>query len=971
MTGDSTFGFHTLYRAVSSATGSASSSSPPSPGCSDADLRPLCNRATDLGNNISLRLVELLTSLKHSPAGLRRLANEFLDISRILWSIESGLAKAHRRKSSESIRVGDEWEPSGEEVRASIFSPGMSEVLGARLRQTIRDFEALDGVLSKYLEVEKKGAVAKLQSRWRKMFADRDLERMRVSLASARDSLRAIALVFQCSLGNGPAEASICVGYSGLAAALDSTGRRPGLGKKPEADKKHEKRPGLAQRAATTDPGRFKWWKGPRSAPGSVEELPFSGVSEGQAENWRADDRPSDIEQSSGVDQASEHSAPATEQPSRTPIGARSVSDWVGASRLDAPARQSSSTRARSATDGASSLPSERSSVRRPSAPGEASNKCRPPFNRDLSTMRRPSIATPNASFSSSLSDAGTWIDEMKTLELPEDESGVPHIKADPDSMPRWSARDDAIGNVEGLKLTLISALEMQNHRIVEQVLDKGVSPDSTDTHLLRLAVLNHDTESLLLLFLFGADANRTDTDGMTPLYSAVHVDYAEGAKVLLKYGADPNKRMPDDESPLDLAVAKGDAEMARVLLVYGGDPNIFPPEGRIPLNDAIASTAGDNLAELLLDYGADPNAKDIHGRTPLCEALRSNRTDRVDAVKSLLDHGADPNFPGPEHVLWYATYRPECMRILLERGADPKLAAGVLELAASMNKPPCVRTLLGAGVHPDAKKDGLYTPLCTAIRDGRDEIVGILLDAGADPNATEPEFPLRQCVLRGRNRLLPVLVKAGAEIRRVPSILESAAGVGNVLAMAWLLRHGADPNEPAGEGGYTPLTRAISEDLSEAVDILLSFGADPDVRGRDWPVCLAVGKPGLLMKVAGRVRDLNSYAGLVQRAEEEGCGESVRILRELGYREAEREDVVIKENGDDKEGGDSTGNGEDKGSEQVRGSAQGSKSEQNAGTEQNEGIGQGKDSAGSRETLKVEPSRGSEAIEGIDGREH
>ena len=108
-----------------------------------------------------------------------------------------------------------------------------------------------------------------------------------------------------------------------------------------------------------------------------------------------------------------------------------------------------------------------------------------------------------------------------------------------------------------------------------------------------------------------------------------------------------------------------------------------------------------------------------------------------------------------------------------------------------------------------------------------------------------------------------------------------------------------------------------------------------------------------------------------MQRAEEEGCGESVRILRELGYREAEREDVVIKENGDDKEGGDSTGNGEDKGSEQVRGSAQGSKSEQNAGTEQNEGIGQSKDSAGSRETLKVEPSRGSEAIEGIDGREH
>lgn len=921
MTGDTTFGFHSLYRAVSSAAGSASSASLPSPDPREYNLQPLCNRATALGNNISMRLIELLMSLKSRPTGLHGLASEFLDISRILWSIETGLVKANRKDSSESVHVGDEWEPSSKEVRASILSPGISEVLDARLRQTIRDFEALDGVLGKYLYAEKKGAVAKLQSRWRRIFADRDFERMKVLLSSARDSLRAIALVLQCSLGNGPAEASICVGYSGLAAALDTAGRKPDLGKKPEADKKHgfAERPGMGQRDESIDPVRFKWWKGGRSALGSVEGLPHSGVSEGQAEDLLGDE-------SSGVDQASEHSAPATDHPSRTPMGSRSVSDWVGPPRSEASAGPLSSTRARSATDGASPLVSERSSTRRPSLPRGSSNKSRHPNHRDLSRIRRPSLSTPDASFSSSLSGAETWVDEMKTLDLPEDESGIPHIKADPDSMPRWSARDDAIGNVEGLKLTLISALEMQNHRIVEQVLDKGVSPDSSDTHLLRQAVLNHDTESMLLLFLFGTDPNRTDTDGMTPLYSAVHVDFPEGAKILLKYGADPNKRMPDDESPLDLAVANGDADMTRILLVYGGDPNIFPPEGRIPLNDAITSTAGDNLAELLLDYGADPNAKDINGRTPLCQAVTSSRTDRVDAVTSLLDHGADPNLPGPEHVLWYATYRPECMRLLLARGADPRLAAGVLELATSMNKPQAVRTLLAAGVHPDAKKDGLYTPLCTAIRDGRDEIVQILLDAGADPNASEPEFPLRQCVLKGRNGLLPVLVKAGAEVRRVPSILEGAAGAGNVLAMAWLLRHGADPNEAAGEGADTPLTRAIAGDLSEAVDILLSFGADADVRGSDWPVCLAVGKPGLLRKVAGRVRDLNAYPGLVERAEGEGCGESVDILRELGYSGEGREDGAIKEDG------------ECKGGVQIQGSEKGRKSEQGKRSELRKG---------------------------------
>lgn len=842
MTGESGFGFQSIYRAVSSTTGTTPSSAGlPGPPAGDVPLQALCTRATILGNDISVRLVEILSTVKSRPAGIHELATEFLEISRILWSIETGIAKAVHRGSHESMQTNEASEPSGDETHASIFSPGMTDVLASRLRQTIRDFEALDNVLAKCLEAEKKGTVAKLQTRWRKLFADRDLDRMRSSLMSARDALRASALVFQCSVGKTAADDSICGGHNGLAAALDTP-----WGKE---------RPGARASAKTVNSGGFKKRKGPRSIRSSTGEAPTT-LSEGEKSDTPAELSSRDGSRASSL-------APPVDKATRCPLP-RSVSDFPG-SRLEANSRPLTPIRA--ASDEAGSSPPKPAET--PELPASSGH----PY-------KRPSLPKPESSFSlSSLSEAGKWVDEMLSLKESSTGDPFPRVEADPDSMPRWAARDDDVGgNLEALRMTLVSALETQNHRVVEQVLDKGVSPDSTDPHLLRQAVLNRDTESLLLFLLFGADTNKPDTDGVTPLYSAVHVKFPEGAQILLKYGADPNMQAAQGETPLDLAVSKADWDLAQVLLIYGANPNIAPARGTVPLIEAVSSTSPNNLVELLLDYGADPDAKDDGGQTPLCKAVGA---DREDIARCLLEHGADPNLPGPEHVLWHAAHRPACLRLLLSRGADHRLAPGVLELATSINKPESARALLEAGVDANVKKDGIFSPLGTAIRDGRDELVKILLEGGADPNAESPEHPLATCVVKGRNQLLPLLVKGGVEIGRVPSILETAAGAGNVLAMAWLLRHRADPNERSA-AGETPLTRAIRENLSEAVDILLSFGADAGVKGREWPVEMAVKYPAMLRKVVERV-DLGGYKELVERAEKEGQGESVRILREAG----------------------------------------------------------------------------------------
>lgn len=54
------------------------------------------------------------------------------------------------------------------------------------------------------------------------------------------------------------------------------------------------------------------------------------------------------------------------------------------------------------------------------------------------------------------------------------------------------------------------------------------------------------------------------------------------------------------------------------------------------------------------------------------------------------------------------------------------------MELATSINNIESVRVLLKAGVDPNAKKDGIYTPLCSSIRDNRADIFELLLANGA-----------------------------------------------------------------------------------------------------------------------------------------------------------------------------------------------------------------------------------------------
>lgn len=494
------------------------------------------------------------------------------------------------------------------------------------------------------------------------------------------------------------------------------------------------------------------------------------------------------------------------------------------------------------------------------------------------------------------LSHAGTaesdsLLDEIAGVEI--GPSKVVRLEVDPFTMPRWAPRNTSGSEGGSLKNALMVAIRGKNHKLVEQLLDRGVSPNmGPDSSVLREAIRVHDAESVRLLLLFGADPNETDKDGVSPLLAAVDNSLLGAAITLLKYGADANfSAGPGLESPISASVMANKVGLSHLLLIYGGDPNHFTTEGNTLLISAINKKTPKIFVELLLDYGADPNAKSRDGKTALFNTIEAGR---ADIVTSLLEHGANPNLPGPKHMLWPASWQPQCLQILLAHGADYKKCPGIMELATSINNIESVRILLKAGVDPNAKKDGVYTALCTSIRDNRPDLFQLLLANGADPNTMASEYPAFKCITHHRLHFLPPLVAAGADLHSPKGILETAVSSNNPEGLIWLLDQGLNPNERS-QKGFTALTTAIRDDHVDMVDLLLSRGASPHIRGQDWPVCMAVRNPPVLKRILAVLAEPRAFKGVMEMAVVANQLESVKLLLAAGVSVEDKNGGVCK----------------------------------------------------------------------------
>ena len=411
-------------------------------------------------------------------------------------------------------------------------------------------------------------------------------------------------------------------------------------------------------------------------------------------------------------------------------------------------------------------------------------------------------------------------------------------------------------------------------------------------------AAMKGDKDAVRTLLKSGGDVNAAQGDGMTALHWAALKGDSDLAQMLVYAGANVKATTRlGGYTPLILAAREGHADVIATLLAAGADPKVPTATGTTALMLAAAS-GNARAVTTLIENGADVNAKEsVMQQTPLMFAAAYNRTD---AMKALIKGGADIK-TNTKVVDLSSLTSPEEEFFRQQQGGGqgqgqgaPAAGQGGANRQGAQGGQGAPAAQAGQGGQggggrfgPQTGKAGIdrqyrfnelvayqggLTPLLMATRQGHQEAVQVLLDAGAPINqvsAGDKSSPLLVAVINGHFDLAKYLLDRGADPNLTAD--NGAAPLYAALNVQWapkalypqprayqqqklthlelmkaLLDKGADANarltkkvwysgynfdlSGVDEIGATPFWRAAYASDVDAMKLLVQYGADPNI---------------------------------------------------------------------------------------------------------------------------------------------
>jgi uncharacterized protein len=261
-------------------------------------------------------------------------------------------------------------------------------------------------------------------------------------------------------------------------------------------------------------------------------------------------------------------------------------------------------------------------------------------------------------------------------------------------------------------------------------------------------------------------------TGGLTPLLYAARAGCLGCVTAMVQAGANVDRPNPDGMTPMMMALDNGYPKVAQYLLDRGANPHTWDWWGRTPLYIAVTMRGGrdsrpgprppESLAFInaLLDAGVHPNPQ-----LAFKEPSRGGRDNRFG--DDLLTTGATPLVRAAQ------TFDNDVVRALLKHGAlvDLPTASGVTPLMAAAG----IGTRIGSSVlGPGVREDVVARSL---------ETMEILRAAGADVNARITDVTSLTARIARDNTLTN---------RQGQTTLFHAAETGRTQVVKYLLDHGA-----------------------------------------------------------------------------------------------------------------------------------------------------------------------------------
>lgn len=234
-----------------------------------------------------------------------------------------------------------------------------------------------------------------------------------------------------------------------------------------------------------------------------------------------------------------------------------------------------------------------------------------------------------------------------------------------------------------------------------------------------------------------------------------------ENAVLLLKYGVDQTGEDQNGNTALHLAATQGWIEVAQILVKQGLDMNQRNHQGRTPLFEA----RSEEMVRYLIANGARADLIDQEGRTLF--------SDRI-----------------------FFSENKQFFEFLFDQGV---VAEGeVLLKAADLGSVKVIEAMLDQGVDVDFADILGGTALLTAIRWGKQDVVKLLIERGADLNGKSSKVtPLYQSIDSHWKEGFEILLESGVDVNAKnqgvgETALHRAASQGSLEFVSELVRRGA-----------------------------------------------------------------------------------------------------------------------------------------------------------------------------------
>lgn len=444
-----------------------------------------------------------------------------------------------------------------------------------------------------------------------------------------------------------------------------------------------------------------------------------------------------------------------------------------------------------------------------------------------------------------------------------------------------WLGSPTSISRNEQIRFSRSDEIDLKSNHSATliEASDSGLEPKS----IFHQAVIRGKFDIVQNQISLKKDVvNIKDSDGNTPLILAAREGHTQICEMLMKAGASPITRGENFRNAFHNAAAAGKMQIMKLFAAEKVLLNSIDESKRTPFMLAAEQGHAD-ICEVLFDMQANMEAADKKGLNALHLAASNGHIDVVNLMillqknKIKLDN---KDKEGNTALILAANegHYQVCIA-LLKAGADPlstnEYGENAMHFAAYDGKVELVKMLLVHKQLIDSKtKEGSTPLICSAKGESHSEVCEVLLKAGADPllknedgwNAMhlavlagnseivkmlcvhkqlidsqikEGKTPLMLAAREGDLKVFDVLLKAGADLRKIDqdgwNAMHLAAINGHTEIVKILSAHKQLIDSKI-KLGQTPLLLATEEGHLETCEVLLKAGANPlTIYEDDW----------------------------------------------------------------------------------------------------------------------------------------